>query len=124
MKKIIFLPWNWELFGLLVWTAIAAMLRFANLDTKPLWTDEFSTLVFSLGNSFQGVPLDQSIPLEVLLEPLKPHPGATVADAIARLLTESNHPPIYFALAHWWMQMFPPIHGYISVWAARSLAAF
>jgi uncharacterized membrane protein len=124
MKKIIFLPWNWELFGLLVWTAIAAMLRFANLDTKPLWTDEFSTLVFSLGNSFQGVPLDQSIPLEVLLEPLKPHPGATVADAIARLLTESNHPPIYFAIAHWWMQMFPPIYGYISVWAARSLPAF
>ena len=124
MKKIIFLPLNWELFGLLVWTAIAAMLRFANLDNKPLWTDEFSTLVFSLGNSFQGVPLDQSIPLEVLLEPLKPHPDATVTAAIARLLTESNHPPIYFALAHWWMQMFAPIQGYISVWAARSLAAF
>jgi uncharacterized membrane protein len=124
MKKIVCLPLNWELFCVLVSTAIAAMLRFANLDTKPLWTDEFSTLVFSLGNSFQGVPLDQAIPLEVLLEPLKPHPSATVGDAIARLLTESNHPPIYFALAHWWMQMFAPIQGYVSVWGARSLAAF
>ncbi|WP_449417598.1 glycosyltransferase family 39 protein [Phormidium nigroviride] len=113
---------HWVL--LFAWTAIAAMLRFANLDSKPLWTDEFSTLVFSLGNSFQGVPLDRGIPLEVLLEPLKPHPGATVGDAIARLLTESNHPPVYFALAHWWMQMFAPVQGYASLWGARSLAAF
>ncbi|MDB9512532.1 glycosyltransferase [Kamptonema animale CS-326] len=113
---------HWVL--LFAWTAIAAMLRFANLDSKPLWTDEFSTLVFSLGNSFQGVPLDRGIPLEVLLAPLKPHPGATVGDAIARLLTESNHPPVYFALAHWWMQMFAPVQGYASLWGARSLAAF
>ncbi|OCQ93334.1 glycosyltransferase [Oscillatoriales cyanobacterium USR001] len=124
MKKLIFLSLNWELFGVLVWTAIAAMLRFANLDVKPIWTDEFSTLVFSLGNSFQGVPLDRPISLETLLEPLKPHPNATVEDAIAHLLTESNHPPIYFAFSHYWMQMFAPIQGYVSVWSARSLAAF
>ncbi|MEG3878564.1 hypothetical protein QT972_14380, partial [Microcoleus sp. herbarium7] len=46
---------------LLLQTAIAFILRFANLDSKPLWTDEFSTLVFSLGNSFRGVPVDRAI---------------------------------------------------------------
>lgn len=46
---------------LLVWIAIATCLRLTNLDGKPPWTDEFSTLVFILGNSFQDVPLDRAI---------------------------------------------------------------
>ncbi|HLO48124.1 MAG TPA: glycosyltransferase family 39 protein [Kamptonema sp.] len=124
MKKTGFWIFNWEFLTLLMWTAIALILRLANLEGKPPWTDEFSTLVFSLGNSFQGVSLDRAISLEMLLSPLKPHPGATVGDAIARLLTESNHPPVYFALAHWWMQMFAPVQGYVSLFGARSLAAF
>jgi uncharacterized membrane protein len=108
---------------LLVWIAIGAGLRFLALTGKPPWTDEFATLVFSLGNSFQPVPLDQAMPLATLLQPLQPNPSAGASQVIHRLITEDHHPPLYFVLAHWWMQLFPNSGGYVSLWAARSLPA-
>jgi uncharacterized membrane protein len=111
-----------QLLLLLLWTAIAFILRFTNLDSKPLWTDEFSTLVFSLGNSFRGVPIDRAIALSTLLEPLQWSPSADTADVLHNLLLESNHPPVYFVLAHWWMRFFRPSEDSL-VWIARSLPA-
>jgi uncharacterized membrane protein len=112
---------NKQLLLLLLWTAIACILRFANLDSKPLWTDEFSTLVFSLGNSFRGVPLDRAIDLPILLQPLQ-FRGAGITDVLNHLLLESNHPPVYFMLAHWWMRLFGPSEDSL-VWIGRSLPA-
>ena len=37
---------------LLLWIGIGTIVRFAHLTAKPPWTDEFATLVFSLGHSF------------------------------------------------------------------------
>ncbi len=102
---------------------IGLCLRLANLTGKSPWTDEFSTLVFSLGNSFLPVPLDQAIAPDILLQPLQPQPGANIVDVWAHLSSETNHPPLYFALAHWWMQLFPTQNGLVSLWGARSLAA-
>ncbi len=108
---------------LLVWIAIATCLRLINLTSKPPWADEFSTLVFSLGNSFDIVPLEQAIAPDILLQPLQPNPNAKIQDVIHNLLTHSNHPPIYFILAHWWMQLFLPEAGLVSLWGARFLSA-
>lgn len=108
---------------LLIWLIIGLGLRFANLTAKPPWTDEFSTLVFSLGNSFLGVPLNQAIAPDVLLKPLQPQATATLQDVWQNLSHETNHPPIYFALAHLWMGLFPTQQGLVSLWGARSLAA-
>ncbi|MBF2074047.1 MAG: glycosyltransferase [Synechococcales cyanobacterium C42_A2020_086] len=109
---------------LLLWTTVGFVLRFANLTGKPLWTDEFSTLVFSLGNSFLGVPLDQVITVDELLQPLRPSPEAGIGSVIQNLFSESNHPPLYFVLSHLWLKLFPTSpQGFVSVWAARSLAA-
>ncbi|MEG4943139.1 glycosyltransferase family 39 protein [Microcoleus sp. F4-D5] len=113
---------NKQLLLLFLWTAIAFILRFANLDSKPLWTDEFSTLVFSLGNSFRGVPIDRAIDLSTLLQPLQLRPGADTADVLRNLLLESNHPPVYFILAHWWMRLFGPSEDSL-VWIGRALPA-
>ncbi len=113
---------NKQLLLVLLWTVIAFILRFANLDSKPLWTDEFSTLVFSLGNSFRGVPIDRPILLSSLLEPLQFRPNANTADVLRHLLLESNHPPVYFMLAHWWMRLFGHSEDSL-VWIARSLPA-
>lgn len=113
---------NKQLWLVLLWIAIAFILRFANLDSKPLWTDEFSTLVFSLGNSFRGVPLDRAIALSTLLEPLQFRPNSNTADVLRNLLLESNHPPVYFMLAHWWMRLFGPSEDSL-VWIARSFPA-
>lgn len=109
---------------ILVWLVMGTGLRLTQLAAKPPWTDEFSTLVFSLGNSFQLVPLNQAIALDVLLQPIQPNPVAGITEVVQHLLIESNHPPLYFILAHWWMQMWQPDSvGLVSVWAARSLSA-
>ncbi|MEB3181673.1 MAG: glycosyltransferase family 39 protein, partial [Nostocaceae cyanobacterium] len=108
---------------LLLWLIIGLGLRLGNLTAKPPWTDEFSTLVFSLGNSFLTVPLNQPISLDVLLQPLQPNPASGVGDVVANLLTQSNHPPLYFVLTHWWLRLFPTDGGLVSLWGARSLAA-
>jgi uncharacterized membrane protein len=109
---------------LLLWLILGIALRLTNLAAKPPWTDEFCTLVFSLGNSFHSVPLDRAIALDVLLQPLHPQPNAGVIDVLQHLLSESNHPPLYFLLAHWWMQLWQPdASGLASFWAARSLSA-
>lgn len=106
-----------------MWITIGAGLRLTQLVGKPPWTDEFATLVFSLGNSFQTVPLDQAISLDTLLQPLQPNPTLGASAVIHRLITEDHHPPLYFVLAHWWMRLFSSSDGYVSLWAARSLPA-
>ncbi|MBD1910134.1 MULTISPECIES: glycosyltransferase [unclassified Leptolyngbya] len=112
---------NIALLGL--WIALGLGLRLLNLTSKPVWTDEFATIVFSLGNSFRTVPLDQVIPMADLLAPLQPDPTATAQDTIRHLLTESNHPPLYFVLTHQWLELFPSVQGLVSVWGVRSLSA-
>ncbi|TVP66906.1 MAG: phospholipid carrier-dependent glycosyltransferase [Nodularia sp. (in: Bacteria)] len=105
---------------LLVWLIIGIGLRFTNLTAKPPWTDEFATLVFSLGNSFLPVPLDQAIAPDILLQPLQINPAASIGDVIHNLLIEDHHPPFYFVLVHLWMRLFPNQEGLVSLFAARS----
>jgi uncharacterized membrane protein len=108
---------------LLLWSAIGIGLRFTHLASKSPWTDEFSTLVFSLGNSFRIVPLDIAIALDTLLQPLQPNSTLGAREVLQSLLSETNHPPLYFVLAHWWMDLFPIDDGLVSLWVARSFPA-
>jgi uncharacterized membrane protein len=117
--KTIGKQWLW----LLLWTAIGAGLRLANLDGKPPWTDEFRTIVLSVGNSFGDVPIDRVINIRDLLAPLIPNPHATVRDIIHQISNEDRQPPIYFVLAYWWMKLFPTQSGFADLWAARALPA-
>lgn len=108
---------------LLFWFAIALAIRFINLAAKPAWMDEVSTVLFSLGNSSRLIPTDQVISLDQILRALQVTPGANAQDVVVNLLSENNHPPAYFVLAHWWMRLFPRADGYASLWAARALPA-
>lgn len=108
---------------LLVWFAIALSIRLTNLDAAAPWMDEVATVLFSLGNASSMIPLGEIISLEQLLRPLHITPGSTPTDVVTNLLTEDNHPPTYFVLAHAWMKLFPRPDGYASVWGARSLSA-
>jgi uncharacterized membrane protein len=118
------LPPFWLHFFLnLIWLIIGISLRLTNLTAKPPWTDEFSTLVFSLGNTFLSVPLDQAIAPDILLQPLQPNPAATIGDVVHNLVTQDTHPPLYFVLAHLWMKLFPTEGGLVSLFGARSLPA-
>ncbi len=108
---------------LLGWIAVGAVLRFVGLNVQACWGDEFSTLVFGLGNSFQTVPLDRAIPLDTLLSPLQLRPDAGLGSVVRHLLDESTHPPVYFALTHLWMRLFSPDNGVAVMTVGRSLAA-
>ena len=108
---------------LLLWIVIGGGFRLIHLGTLPPWTDESATIVFSVGNSFYNVPLNQFIDLSTLLEPLQLTESAGINDVTNLLLTESTHPPLYFVLTHLWLKLFPPVDGLVSIWAARSLSA-
>lgn len=108
---------------LLLWIAIGTALRFTNLTQKSPWTDEFATMVFSMGNSFQSLPINQAISIDTLLQPLEAKSGVGVGEVLQHLFTEDHHPPLYFVLLHWWLGLFPDSGEYISLWAARSLPA-
>jgi uncharacterized membrane protein len=102
---------------------IGTILRFSRLTTKPPWTDEFATMVFSLGNHFRDVPIDRLISPETLLQPLRFNPDANIAHVVSLLLSEDNHPPLYFVLAHLWQNFWGAGEGYIDLGIARSLSA-
>ncbi len=107
----------------MLWIGLGTWLRFHNLTDKPPWTDEFATLVFSLGNDFSGIPLGTVISADTLLQPLQPNPEASVGLVAHLLLNQDNHPPLYFVLAHLWLGLFPAPDGYLNLWAARALPA-
>ena len=108
---------------LLLWIVIGFILRLSNLDLKAPWSDEWATLVFSLGNSFRTIPLDQIISLDTLLSPLELNTNNSTHDVVNNLLTESTHPPLYFILNHWWLKIFGDSSGLVSIWLARLLSA-
>ncbi|BAU63802.1 hypothetical protein STA3757_11700 [Stanieria sp. NIES-3757] len=108
---------------LLGWIVLGTALRFTNLESKPPWSDEWATLVFSLGNSFQTVPLDRVINLDTLLSPLQLSFTQQTQDVINHLLTESTHPPFYFVINHWWLKLFSPNVGLVSIWLGRALSS-
>lgn len=106
-----------------IWMIIGLVLRFTQLTAKSPWTDEFATMVFSLGNDFNSVPINQLISVETLLQPLRINSNATINDVISLIVQEDNHPPLYFVLCHWWVKLFPTDGKYVSLFAMRSLPA-
>lgn len=108
---------------LLLWIVVGSVLRFANLEDKTVWSDEWSTIVFSLGHSFRDLPLDRVIDSATVLELLRVDASRHAVDTIAHLMTESTHPPLYFVLSHWWLKLFAGDGDLVSIWHARSLSA-
>lgn len=102
------------------WIVLDVVLRFTNLAIKPPWSDEWATIVFSLGHSFRTIPLDTLVSLDELLQPLTVDSVGSQA-VVKHLMRESTHPPLYFLLSHWWLQLGNK--GLVSIWWARSLSA-
>ena len=108
---------------ILSWFTVGILLRFYNLGDKPPSSIEVATLGFSLGHGFSQIPIDEIIPASTLLAPLKFDRAIDSADVVARLLTESTHPPLYFWLTHWWFKLFLNDGELVSLTAGRSLSA-
>ena len=124
MKRILIKKQHYIHLALLsIWLTIGIMLRFTNLGLKPPWSDEWATLVFSLGNSFRTIPLDQIISLDTLLSVLRVDYSQTAQDTVNNLLSESTHPPFYFVLNHWWLELTNKNGVLVSIWGARCFSA-
>ena len=108
---------------LLLWLIVGTGLRFARLEAKPPWSDEWATIVYSLGHTFATVPLDRIISLDTLLQPLHLDVSQGTGAVIYYLMRDSTHPPLYFVLSHWWIKLLSPQEGLISIGIARSLSA-
>ena len=108
---------------LLGWLAIGMILRFTNLADKPASSIEIATIGFSLGHSFAQIPLDELISTSTLLSPLKLDLTIDSAAIIDRLFAESTHPPLYFWLTHWWIELFSKDGELVSLQVSRSLSA-
>lgn len=112
-----------DLWWLLVWLAIATILRLTNLGAKPASSIEIATLGFSLGHGFNHIPLDSVVSMTTLLSPLKLDNQIGAIDVIRRLFAESTHPPLYFWLTHWWVKLFTENGELVTLTAGRSLSA-
>ncbi len=115
---------KWGHFLLLLgWIILGLILRFTNLAEKSPSSTEISTLGFSLGHGFLNIPLNQWLSLDTLLSPLQLTTQTNPADVIDRLMSESNHPPLYFVLTHFWAQLFSQPGEMVSLAVGRSLSA-
>jgi uncharacterized membrane protein len=111
--------WMW----LVVFMMIGLGLRVTHLDLKTAWMDEVSTVIFSLGNSSHFLPTEQLVDLSALLAPIRWEASATPIDSVRYLLQENNHPPLYFTLAHVWMDLFGTAGSIPSLGIARLFSA-
>gem|GEM_PF-3335323 len=115
---------RWTGLGWLVlWTAIAAGLRFWQLDLKPPSSIEIATVGFGLGNGFGAVPMDQLVPPEALRTALRLDPTVSIAQLLERLADQSTHPPLFFLLMRGWLTALTPPGAEVTWTAARSLSA-
>ena len=104
--------------------ALGAILRFWHLDLKPLWLDEVITALFSLGRSYNDVPMEVVFSLDRLEQIFTLKPAVTCPQIAHTLATQSTHPPLFFCLMHSWVEA--PLVGVLRhglVWTLRSLPA-
>lgn len=101
---------------------LGAVLRFWHLDLKPLWLDEVITALFSLGRSYNDVPLDVFFPLSTVKEIFTFNQAATCPQIANTVATQSTHPPLFFCLMHGWLNWISPLNA-SWVWKLRSLPA-
>ncbi len=108
---------------LLFWVGLGILLRFMGLGNKSASSIEISTLVFSLGHGLKTIPLDQIISADILLAPLRFETASQPSDVVDHLFTESNHPPLYFLLNYFWMNLFSIDGELVSLTVARALSS-
>ena len=102
--------------------AIGAVLRFWNLDLKPLWLDEVLTALLSLGRPYKDVPLEVVFPLSSLHQLFTLQPDVGWFEIAQGVATQSTHPPLFFCLMHQWLSWMQPIAQPL-IWKLRAIPA-
>jgi uncharacterized membrane protein len=102
--------------------ALGAVLRFWNLDLKPLWLDEVLTALLSLGHRYNDVPQEVVLPISMLQHLLTLQPNVSNSEITQAVATQSTHPPLFFCLMHQWLKWVEPLTQSL-YWKLRALPA-
>jgi len=101
---------------------LGAVLRFWQLDLKPLWPDEVITALFSLGRNYHIIPLNVFFPLSRLEQIFTLQPAIACPQIAQAVAIQSVHPPLFFCLMHRWLSWLSP--GQFSLaWELRAFPA-
>jgi uncharacterized membrane protein len=101
---------------------LGTILRFWNLDLKPLWLDEVLTALLSLGRRYKDVPLEVVLPISNLQHLFTLQPDISNSGIAQSVATQSTHPPLFFGLMHQWLNWVEPLAKPL-YWKLRSLPA-
>ncbi|MGK7927863.1 MAG: glycosyltransferase family 39 protein [Spirulina sp.] len=82
---------------------LGTILRFWQLDRKPLWVDEIITALFGLGRGFATLPLEQVIAIDRVPDIFVLNPQTQCGEISTYLATQSTHPPLFFCALHEWL---------------------
>ena len=99
--------------------AIAALLRFWGLASKPLWLDEIATALFGFGRGYGDIPIGALFDPAQLPELLRWQAGASCPEIGALLAAQSTHPPLFFCGMYGWLTGA----DLAAVWQLRALPA-
>lgn len=98
---------------------LGVVIRFWNLDTKPLWLDEIPTALFSLGHTYSITEKQPFLNISTLDQMFEYQP-TTFTQINQTLINQDNHPPLFFFVMHWWVgQLWSLPQSF--VWKLRSL---
>ncbi|WP_427160304.1 glycosyltransferase family 39 protein [Aliinostoc sp. HNIBRCY26] len=89
--------------GLIGAIAIGLILRFWDLELKPLWMDEVITAIFSLGKNYHDLPLDVVVNLQDIPKIFTFQPGVSCGEITQNLTNQSTHPPLFFCGMYRWL---------------------
>lgn len=95
---------NLSYLGLIGAIAIGFILRFWHLELKPLWMDEVITAIFSLGKSYDDLPLNVVLPLRDIPKIFTFQPGVSCAEIASNIANQSTHPPLFFCVMYQWVK--------------------
>jgi len=110
--------------GLAIVILLGTTLRFWNLDQKPLWLDEVITALFSLGKTYNDVPLEVVLPISRFQQIFTLNPSVSCPEIAQNIINQSTHPPLFFCLMNSWIKLHLSSsikHSFI--WVLRSLPA-
>lgn len=82
---------------------LGTVLRFWNLDAKPMWLDEVITALFSLGRDYYQIPLEQPFAVELFDQLFTLKPETSCPQIVQTVSTQSVHPPLFFCWLHNWL---------------------
>lgn len=116
------LPPNWLRFTIVILLVLGTFFRFVNLNQKTYWEDETYTSLRSSGYTVEEVVQQvfdsRVISIQDLQKYQHPTPEKGLADTIKALVEHPEHPPLYYVMARFWMQLFNDV-----VTTPRSLSA-